>query len=137
MSGYEEANLVQYEVNRSVNRLSSLFLAIWVVALGAMPLLLASRSKYWFLPLPFMVYHSIWSAHIATYPKRVALGTGGASFEMLSGKDLAVPEDQLKVQELKGVYAIEFTQGKVTRKLRVVKRELPQELEERLNTLAQ
>lgn len=125
-----------YQINQGLHAASWWLLAIGVLAAVAIPVLLLRGSPLWYLPLPGVVYLSIWSAYAATYPKAVVIDAGRIVFVMPAGRDGTAGDDELKVRSLRSVYAIECTKEGVTRRLRVSKQGLPDELRDRIAALA-
>lgn len=136
-SGIEGSDIVQiYRVNRSMHRLSWVYLLLWVVAFSAVIVLIAAGSPHWFYPIPGAAFLFLWSAVASTYPKTVISGPGAFVFVMGSGELIRAECERLQSDGTGSAYLLEFTRDGVTRKLRVAKRGLPEALAVQLEHMA-
>ncbi len=125
-----------YSVNQSITSLSWISLIIWVLSASAFIILLAMGSSYWFFPMLGMVFLFQWGSTVSTYPKAVITSHEAIIFMMAGGTMIKTEYDQLKVDAKPSAYALEVKLDAVTRKLRLARKNLPDELALHLDSIA-
>ncbi len=124
-----------FKVNQSIYYFSWINLILWIISGALFIILLAMRSPYWIFPLAGVIFLVQWLNTVSTYPRSVIINGDSIAFVMTSGGILLINSNEAEIGSTPSAYTFNFKQERVTRKIRIAKKNIPDELANILESL--